>query len=235
MKRGKETCRILKDIRRQIAEANDIEFITSECRYQGDCLGTCPKCEAEVRYLEQQLSARHSAGKAIALAGISAGMIVLGGCASNSTLNNPNQTKFQGEAPLTIKSTSIMGDVPYIPDSIAPIPVDSVIPGKLIITPLVTEINADYVTVSGNVKYAQDNIELIGVSIIEKGTNNGTNSNFDGNFSLKVKKGSTIELHYVGCKPLQFITNSNCTIQAFLEWDDRTLDDPIITAGVVPQ
>ena len=38
MKRGKQTCKILKDIRRQIAEANDIEFITSECQYQGDCL-----------------------------------------------------------------------------------------------------------------------------------------------------------------------------------------------------
>ena len=45
MKRGKQTCRILKEIRRQIAEVNDIEFITSECQYQGDCLGTCPKCE----------------------------------------------------------------------------------------------------------------------------------------------------------------------------------------------
>ena len=30
MKRGKQTCRILKEIRRQIAEVNDIEFITSE-------------------------------------------------------------------------------------------------------------------------------------------------------------------------------------------------------------
>ena len=48
MARGKQTCKILKEIRRQIAEANDIEFITSECQYQGDCLGTCPKCEAEV-------------------------------------------------------------------------------------------------------------------------------------------------------------------------------------------
>ena len=42
MKRGKQTCRILKDIRRQIAEANDIEYITSECQYKGDCSGTCP-------------------------------------------------------------------------------------------------------------------------------------------------------------------------------------------------
>ena len=65
MKRGKQTCKILKDIRRQIAEANDIEFITSECQYQGDCLGTCPKCEAEVRYLEQQLERKRMAGKAI--------------------------------------------------------------------------------------------------------------------------------------------------------------------------
>ena len=47
MARGKQTCKILKEIRRQIAEANDIEFITSECQYQGDCLGTCPKCEAK--------------------------------------------------------------------------------------------------------------------------------------------------------------------------------------------
>lgn len=63
MARGKQTCKILKEIRRQIAEANDIEFVTSECRYKGDCLGTCPKCEAEVRYLEQQLHSRSLAGK----------------------------------------------------------------------------------------------------------------------------------------------------------------------------
>lgn len=70
--RGKQTCKILKEIRRQIAEANDIEYVTSECRYKGDCLGTCPKCEAEVHYLEKQLRARYLAGKAVALAGISA-------------------------------------------------------------------------------------------------------------------------------------------------------------------
>ena len=92
MRRGKETCRILKEIRRQIAEANDIEFITSECRYQGDCLGTCPKCEAEVQYLEQQLSARHAAGKAIALTGISAGLF-MASCSSSSINNNSDITE----------------------------------------------------------------------------------------------------------------------------------------------
>ncbi len=77
MARGKYTCKILKEIRRQIAEANGIEFATSECRYKGDCLGTCPKCEAEVHYLEQQLRARSLAGKAITLAGISAASLAM--------------------------------------------------------------------------------------------------------------------------------------------------------------
>ncbi len=87
MARGKQTCKILKEIRRQIAEANDIEFVTSECRYKGDCLGTCPKCEAEVRYLEQQLRSRQLMGKAVVLAGLSAGMIAFSGC-----VNSSNQT-----------------------------------------------------------------------------------------------------------------------------------------------
>ena len=77
MARGKRTCKILKEIRRQIAEANGIELATSECRYKGDCLGTCPKCEAEVRYLEQQLRIRSLAGKAVALAGISAASLAM--------------------------------------------------------------------------------------------------------------------------------------------------------------
>ena len=75
MSRGKETCRILKEIRRQIAAANDIDLLVSECQYKGDCLGTCPKCEAEVRYLEQALERRRLAGRAVSLLGISAGLL----------------------------------------------------------------------------------------------------------------------------------------------------------------
>ena len=42
MAKGKRTCKILKEIRRQIAEANDIEYVVEECQYKGDCLGTSP-------------------------------------------------------------------------------------------------------------------------------------------------------------------------------------------------
>ena len=46
-----------------------------ECQYKGDCKGTCPKCEAEVRYLESQLHKRQMLGKAVVVAGLSLGVI----------------------------------------------------------------------------------------------------------------------------------------------------------------
>ena len=84
MARGRQICRILKEIRRRIAEANGLEYATSECRYKGDCMGTCPKCESEMRWLERQLHARVLAGKTVALAGISAGLLAAGGGVSSA-------------------------------------------------------------------------------------------------------------------------------------------------------
>ena len=48
---GKEKCKYLREIRKKIALENDITLVTSECTFKGECKGTCPKCEAEVRYL----------------------------------------------------------------------------------------------------------------------------------------------------------------------------------------
>ena len=39
---------------------------------------------------------------------------------------------------------------------------------------------------------------LIGATVMEKGTNNGTVTDFDGNFSLNVKSGATLVISYVG-------------------------------------
>jgi hypothetical protein len=92
MKQGKQTCKILKEIRKQIADANDIEFITSECKYKGECLGTCPKCEAEVRYLEEQLNYRRKTGKAVALLGLSAGLFTLSSAAELPATKIPDNS-----------------------------------------------------------------------------------------------------------------------------------------------
>ena len=116
MARGKQTCKILKEIRRQIAEANGIEFVTSECRYKGDCLGTCPKCEAEVRYLEQQLRARSLAGKAVALAGISAASLaMLMPISTEAQTQQECQAFMKGSIPamtdtITVKGIVLSGD-----------------------------------------------------------------------------------------------------------------------------
>ncbi len=72
--KGKEKCRILKEIRAKIAEENNIEYVVSECTHKGDCKGTCPKCESEVRYLEKQLERRKNLGKSVAVAGLVAGI-----------------------------------------------------------------------------------------------------------------------------------------------------------------
>ena len=70
MSRGKSTCKLLKEVRREIARANGIPLAERECTHKGDCAGTCPYCEAEVRYLERELSKRKSLGRAVAVAGI---------------------------------------------------------------------------------------------------------------------------------------------------------------------
>jgi len=73
--KGKQTCKILKEIRKQIAAENDIKLVIEECTYQGDCRGTCPKCEDEVRYLERELEKRQRLGKAAVVAGLSVGLL----------------------------------------------------------------------------------------------------------------------------------------------------------------
>lgn len=73
---GKNKCKILKEIRQKIAEENDIELVTSECKYQGECSGTCPKCEEELRYLERELKKRQMLGKGIAVAGVAAALVL---------------------------------------------------------------------------------------------------------------------------------------------------------------
>ena len=84
MTRGKSICNVLKTIRKQIAEANEIKYEPRECHHKGECRGTCPACEAEVRYIEQQLDIRRQLGKAVALMGISAGLSALTSCGNKA-------------------------------------------------------------------------------------------------------------------------------------------------------
>ena len=108
--RGKDKCRILKQIRQQIADANDIEYITRECTYQGDCRGTCPKCESELRYLEEQLELRRSRGKKAVIAAVAAGIMLTTTTACDFT---PDSNTTVDPAPeIKPEEPVLMGDVP---------------------------------------------------------------------------------------------------------------------------
>jgi hypothetical protein len=86
---GKEKCRILKEIRAEIARANDIAWVVSECKHKGNCKGTCPKCEQEVRELEDALAKRAALGKKVAVVGISAAIsLSVTGCDPRTTVTD---------------------------------------------------------------------------------------------------------------------------------------------------
>ena len=83
--RGKDVCKELKAVRKRIAEENGIELEIPECTYQGPCKGTCPRCESEVRYLENALAQKIKMGKVATVAGLALTLGVSGSAAAQST------------------------------------------------------------------------------------------------------------------------------------------------------
>ncbi|MGN1410996.1 MAG: hypothetical protein ACI4WH_00610 [Oscillospiraceae bacterium] len=64
---GKQKCDYLRRMRIKIAEENGIEYQTDKCNFSGECLGTCPKCEEELRYLNSKIDEKISKGEKVNL------------------------------------------------------------------------------------------------------------------------------------------------------------------------
>ncbi|MBR4714134.1 MAG: hypothetical protein IKP27_10715 [Paludibacteraceae bacterium] len=64
------TCKTLRSIRKQIADANGIPYKPHVCTYEGPCSGSCPLCEAEARYIETELEKRQKAKQSVSIIGI---------------------------------------------------------------------------------------------------------------------------------------------------------------------
>ena len=174
MAKGKSTCKLLKDIRQQIADANGISYQPKECHHKGDCAGTCPACEEEIRYLEHELKARKGNGFGMKVAGIAAGICATvmpitaaaQGVKSDSTANPPVQTTKK-----------------------APIKVVDLSDGC-----------ASPVVVRGMLIDAEDKQPVIGASVFIEGTNKGDVTNIDGQFALKVPPDTSLVISYIGYK-----------------------------------
>jgi len=114
--KGKERCRILKEIRKNIASENDIPFVVEECTHKGDCRGTCPKCESELRYLERELEKRQRLGRTVAIAGLTASIALTSSCADPyGTELHPGSPSFGGDiqGAFPTYSSEIDGDIAY--------------------------------------------------------------------------------------------------------------------------
>ncbi len=82
--------------------------------------------------------------------------------------------------------------------------------------------------VSGTVTSAEDGSPIIGASIKVAGTNTGTVTDVDGNFSLNVPADAKLEVTYLGMTPKTVKVSKKMRI--VLDSDNKTLDEVVVTA-----
>ena len=172
MAKGKSTCKLLKDIRQQIADANGISYQPKECHHKGDCAGTCPACEEEIRYLERELKARKGNGFGMKVAGIAAGI-----CAT--------------VMPMTAAAQAVKSD------STANPPVQTTKKAPIKVVDL-SDSCASPVIVRGMVIDEENKEPVIGAGVFIDGTNKGIATDIDGQFALKVPSDTSLVISYIG-------------------------------------
>lgn len=83
------------------------------------------------------------------------------------------------------------------------------------------------IQVKGSVKDAKGE-PVIGATVMEKGSTNGTITDFDGNFILNVTEGSSVEISYIGFEPQQFNAVEGKDMAVVLKEDTKLLDEVVV-------
>lgn len=86
---------------------------------------------------------------------------------------------------------------------------------------------AQSVSVHGVVTDKQTGEELIGVSVLEMGTTNGTVTDLDGQFELKVKTGATLQFSYIGYATQEL--KAQATMKVLMGEDQKVLEEVVVT------
>ncbi|MCF7569258.1 SusC/RagA family TonB-linked outer membrane protein [Sabulilitoribacter arenilitoris] len=90
-------------------------------------------------------------------------------------------------------------------------------------------VNSQQSVISGTVK-DEAGVPLAGVNIIKVGTSTGTQSDFDGNFSINAENGDQLTFSYVGMETLTVTISTNETINVTLLEDIESLDEVVVTS-----
>ena len=80
--------------------------------------------------------------------------------------------------------------------------------------------------ITGTVVDAQG--PVIGASVVEKGTTNGTVTDFDGNFSLSVKPGATIVISFIGYETQEIKVGTQDNYQVTMKDDNAVLEEVVV-------
>ena len=95
---------------------------------------------------------------------------------------------------------------------------------------------AQSVAVTGTVIDADNNEPLIGVSVLEVGTTNGTVTDLDGNFTLTVGSAATLQLSYVGYNTQEITVGKNHNLGTItLKAETVGLEDVTVTGQIAVQ
>ena len=71
---------------------------------------------------------------------------------------------------------------------------------------------------------------LIGVSILVKGSTNGTVTDVDGNFNIEAVKGATLEISYIGYTTQSIPVTGNVSLNIVMKEDSEQLEEVVVTA-----
>ena len=87
--------------------------------------------------------------------------------------------------------------------------------------------SAQALPVSGVVS-DQNGAPLLGVTVFEKGGNNGTATNQEGRYTIRAKKGSTLVFSYVGYETHECLFNGETTLNVILREDAKLMDEGVV-------
>ncbi|WP_205461922.1 TonB-dependent receptor [Mangrovibacterium lignilyticum] len=98
----------------------------------------------------------------------------------------------------------------------------------IVLTPSGNEIQLQQVTAVKGLVKDTDGAPLPGVTVVEKGTTNGTITDFDGNYSIEVSAGATLVFSFVGMQVQEIAVGSQSTINVVLEEETLGIDEVVV-------
>lgn len=123
-----------------------------------------------------------------------------------TTISQPTTTRSQNEPATTVNNTT-----------------------HVVERPINDGIDTNRKIISGTI-YDESGLPLAGVNIIKKGSNYGTQTDFDGNYAINAETGDVLNVSYVGYVYQEITISNETTISFGMDLDVEAIDEVVVTA-----